>query len=95
MNRPEVLIIGSGLAGLSSGLELALQGKSVLLVEAKGHVGGRTASWDQEGMLVESGLHRFLGFYSALPALLKKAGIKGVFTQTEEKSHRLYKRSLL
>lgn len=75
MNRPEVLIIGSGLAGLSSGLELALQGRSVLLVEAKGHVGGRTASWDQEGMLVESGLHRFLGFYSALPALLKKAGI--------------------
>jgi 15-cis-phytoene desaturase len=26
-------------------------------------------------MPVESGLHRFLGFYQALPAILRKAGI--------------------
>jgi 15-cis-phytoene desaturase len=45
------------------------------LLEAKPFVGGRTASWRQDGMWVESGLHRFLGFYEALPAVLKRAGL--------------------
>jgi hypothetical protein len=40
-------------------------------VEAGDVVGGRTASWVQDGMPVESGLHRFLGFYEELPAHLR------------------------
>ncbi|MCA1698356.1 MAG: hypothetical protein LC790_05395, partial [Actinobacteria bacterium] len=36
----------------------------------KDYVGGRTASWIDEGMPVESGHHRMLGFYKALPQLL-------------------------
>src|SRR5690606_7297970 len=43
--------------------------------EAREHVGGRAASWDDQGMLVESGLHRYLGFYSELPRLMEDAGI--------------------
>ena len=39
-------------------------------------VGGRTASWNKDGMEVESGLHRILGFYTAFPQLVKKAGLK-------------------
>src|SRR5690606_16246137 len=30
---------------------------------------------DEDGMLVESGLHRHIGYYKALPKLLKKAGV--------------------
>ena len=76
MKSKEVLVIGGGLAGLSCALDLAQAGVKVTLVEGKPYMGGRTASWNEKGMEVESGLHKFLGFYSALPRLIKKAGIK-------------------
>jgi 15-cis-phytoene desaturase len=76
MNRPRVIIIGSGLAGLAAGLELATRKFEVQLFEASPYIGGRTASWNENGMEVESGLHRVLGFYTAFPKLVKKAGLK-------------------
>ena len=76
MTPPKTIIIGSGLAGLSAALELADQGFKVLLLEAAPYIGGRTASWNKDGMDVESGLHRVLGFYTAFPRLVKKAGLE-------------------
>jgi 15-cis-phytoene desaturase len=76
MAQPKTIIIGSGLAGLAAGLELADKGFEVLLLEAAPYIGGRTASWNKDGMDVESGLHRVLGFYTAFPKLVKKAGLK-------------------
>lgn len=73
--RVDAIVVGAGLAGLSCGWELAQAGRDVLLLEARDVVGGRTASWNEQGMLVESGLHRFLGFYSALPRLLRAVGV--------------------
>lgn len=73
-NEPDVLVVGAGLAGLSCALELTRAGREVLVLERRGWLGGRTASWEQDGMQVESALHRFLGLYSALPDLLEKAG---------------------
>jgi 15-cis-phytoene desaturase len=75
MPRWDCIIVGAGLSGLTCGFELAERGWRPLLLEAKPVVGGRTASWRQDGMLVESGLHRVLGFYAALPAVLKRAGV--------------------
>jgi 15-cis-phytoene desaturase len=75
MSQWDCIIIGTGLAGLSCGFELVERGWHPLLLESKSIVGGRTASWRQDGMLVESGLHRVLGFYEALPAILKRAGL--------------------
>jgi 15-cis-phytoene desaturase len=75
MERADVIIVGAGLAGLSCGFELSAQGRRVLLLEAGPVVGGRTSSWIEDGMAVESGLHRVLGFYEAFPALLRRAGI--------------------
>jgi phytoene dehydrogenase-like protein len=37
----DVIIIGSGAAGLMAALELAQAGKRIAVVEAKDHVGGR------------------------------------------------------
>jgi 15-cis-phytoene desaturase len=69
------VVVGAGLAGLSAALELRRRGSDVVLLEARDVVGGRTRSWNEDGMEVESGLHRYLGFYSALPGLLRRAGI--------------------
>ncbi|WEG11432.1 FAD-dependent oxidoreductase [Pullulanibacillus sp. KACC 23026] len=71
----DVIVIGAGLAGLSAGFELSWRGKKVLLLESEPIVGGRTSSWDDDGMKVESSLHRFKGYYTALPDLLFRAGI--------------------
>ncbi|MDQ0337509.1 15-cis-phytoene desaturase [Caldalkalibacillus uzonensis] len=74
--KTDVVIIGAGLAGLSCGLELAEKGRDVVLFEARDWVGGRTASWDENGMLVESGFHRYIGYYQALPHVLARAGVQ-------------------
>jgi 15-cis-phytoene desaturase len=75
MQRADVIVIGGGLAGLSCGMELSSCGRGVLLLEGRPVVGGRTSSWNERGMVVESGLHRVLGFYEAFPDLLCKAGL--------------------
>src|SRR6266540_4402923 len=75
-SRHDVIVVGAGLAGLSCACELADQGYTVAVLESKPWTGGRTASWvDPDGMLVESGLHRVLGVYQALPDLLRRAGV--------------------
>lgn len=63
----DVIIVGAGLAGLSCAYELSAKGKKVLVIEAHSYAGGRTSSFDDNGMQVESGLHRYIGYYSALP----------------------------
>lgn len=68
----DVIIIGSGLAGLTAGLLLTKKGYRVLILEKKPFVGGRTASWDEDGMKVESGFHRVIGYYKHFPRVLKK-----------------------
>ena len=72
----DVIIVGAGLAGLSCAYELSAKGRKVLVIEAHSYAGGRTSSFDDNGMQVESGLHRYIGYYSALPKLLKKCGVK-------------------
>jgi 15-cis-phytoene desaturase len=71
----DVLIIGAGLSGLSAGMDLVRAGRRVTFLEKYKVVGGRCADWVDDGMPVESGLHRWLGFYKALPRLFKKAGL--------------------
>jgi 15-cis-phytoene desaturase len=71
----EVIVVGGGLAGLSAAFRLTRAGRTVRLLEARPHLGGRTASWTENGMKVESGLHRVLGFYAHLPRLMRAAGI--------------------
>lgn len=75
MRRADVIIVGGGLAGLSCGLELSLRGYRVALFESRPMLGGRTSSWIEDGMPVESGLHRVIGAYRAFPELLAKANL--------------------
>lgn len=76
MPTKKVVVVGGGLAGLSCGFELVNHGYAVTIVESRSVLGGRTSSWTEDGMPVESGLHKFLGVYRALPALLEEAGVQ-------------------
>jgi 15-cis-phytoene desaturase len=71
----EVIVIGAGLAGLSAAFELAEKGLRVLVLEADPQVGGRTSNWRANGMDIESGIHKFVGFYKEFERLLTRAGI--------------------
>lgn len=74
MSDTEVLVIGGGLSGLSAALRLAHAGHRVIVLESRPWVGGRTASWDDNGMRIESGLHRVIGTYREVPEILRLAG---------------------
>ena len=52
MNRADVVVVGAGLAGRSCAFELSGRGRRVLLLESRPVVGGRTSSWDKDGMMV-------------------------------------------
>lgn len=74
-NDYDIIVVGAGLAGLACALRCCEQGRRVLIIEAHPYAGGRTSSFDDNGMQVESGLHRFIGYYSALPRLLRDCGV--------------------
>lgn len=71
----DVIVIGSGLAGLTTAYKLAKGNKKVLVLEKEKILGGRTSSWNDNGMLIESGFHRHIGFYKEFPNLLTEVGI--------------------
>lgn len=61
---------------MSAAMTLSEAGQRVLVLEKNSVIGGRTSSWHDAGMHIESGLHRFLGFYDALPRLIEKSGVQ-------------------
>ena len=69
-----VIVVGAGLAGLAAAVDLADAGYRVTVLERGPVVGGRTSSRDDAGMVVESGLHRYLGMYTELPDLIRRVG---------------------
>jgi len=70
-----VAIIGAGLAGLATAIDLADAGCEVEIFESRPFVGGKVGSWiDGEGNHIEMGLHVFFGCYYELFDLMKKVG---------------------
>lgn len=88
----DAIIVGAGLSGLSCAYKLVAKNKKVLVIEKQNYAGGRTSSFIDNSMPVESGLHRYIGYYSAMPKLLKKCGVKiGDIVTWEEKADILIK----
>ncbi len=70
-----VAIVGSGLAGMATAVELVDAGHDVEIFESRPFVGGKAGSWiDIEGNHVEMGLHVFFGCYTQLFELMAKVG---------------------
>ena len=57
MARYDVIVIGAGAAGLSAAALLAKEGKSVCVVEAGRHLGGRGMAVPEEGFKLNLGGH--------------------------------------
>ncbi|KAJ3679133.1 hypothetical protein LUZ60_017144 [Juncus effusus] len=71
----KVAIIGAGLAGMSTAVELLDQGHEVDIYESRQFIGGKVGSFvDKKGNHIEMGLHVFFGCYSNLFRLMKKVG---------------------
>lgn len=71
----KVAIVGGGLAGMSTAVELLDQGHEVDIYEARPFIGGKVASFkDRAGNHIELGLHVFFGCYNNLFRLMNKCG---------------------
>jgi len=70
-----VAIVGAGLAGMATAVELVDAGHQVEIFESRPFVGGKVGSWvDADGNHLEMGLHVFFGCYYNLFDLMKQVG---------------------
>jgi monoamine oxidase len=64
-SRADVVVIGGGLSGLVCARELQRQGRDVVLLERESHLGGRVASDQEQGFLMDRGFQVLLTGYPA------------------------------
>ena len=70
-----VAIVGAGLAGMATAVDLVDAGHEVEIFEARPFVGGKVGSWvDADGNHIEMGLHVFFGCYYNLFGLMNHVG---------------------
>ena len=73
----KVLVIGGGLAGLSTAKHLVDAGHIPIVLEARDLLGGKVAAWrDKDGDVTETGLHVFFGAYPNAMNLFKELDIE-------------------
>ena len=75
-----VLVIGGGLAGISTAANLAERGFDVTLREKEPYLGGKVGAWtedvDGEQLDIEHGFHAFFRHYYNLNRFLDRTGIR-------------------
>ncbi|MEW6777980.1 MAG: hydroxysqualene dehydroxylase HpnE [Bdellovibrionota bacterium] len=78
MPSKSVLVVGSGLAGLTAAVHLSRKGHRVTLAEQKKFLGGRTYSFQdkQTGEVVDNGQHVLTTTYDSLLELLEIIGTR-------------------
>ena len=72
----KALIMGGGMSGLATAINLLDQGFAVELIEADEMFGGRASSWtDEDGDMIDNALHVFFPYYVNLVNFFKKVGV--------------------
>jgi len=71
-----VVVVGGGFAGLAAATRLAERGVVVTVLEARGRLGGRAYSFQDEatGTVVDNGQHAMMGCYTATLGFLARIG---------------------
>jgi phytoene dehydrogenase-like protein len=92
--RAEVVVVGAGLAGLSVATRLAAAGCDVHVLEASAHAGGRLATEQVDGFVVDRGFQVFnTGYPRAadldLPALDLGFFTPGAVVRVGDRAHRV------
>ena len=73
----KVIVMGGGLAGLSTAKHLVDAGHTPIVLEARDLLGGKIAAWrDKDGDVTETGLHVFFGAYPNAMTLFKELDIE-------------------
>uniref|UniRef100_A0A7S3Q1Q0 Amine oxidase n=1 Tax=Chaetoceros debilis TaxID=122233 RepID=A0A7S3Q1Q0_9STRA len=73
----KVIVIGGGLAGLSTAKHLVDAGHQPIVLEARDLLGGKVAAWrDKDGDVTETGLHVFFGAYPNAMTMFKELDIE-------------------
>jgi len=83
-HRRPVVVLGSGLAGLTAAVDLVDAGVPVVLLEARSRFGGATSTFaraatpTRPGLLVDTGQHVALRCYDAWRRLLRRLGTESL-----------------
>lgn len=72
-NKPSVVVVGGGLAGLSAALKLESYGYHPLLLEANETLGGRLQTTHHNGFLLDAGFQVLLSNYPEISFACKRA----------------------
>jgi squalene-associated FAD-dependent desaturase len=82
-DEPRVVVVGGGLAGLAAALACADGGARVMLLEARGRLGGATWSAQRDGLWIDNGQHVFLRCCTSYREFLSRIGADSLVTVQE------------
>jgi monoamine oxidase len=77
----DIIVIGSGLAGLHSAYSLQSHTKNICILEKDCRIGGRILTVNHEGMRIEAGAGRFNGNHTLLMYLIQSLGLISSLTK--------------
>ncbi|MBO0831883.1 MAG: FAD-dependent oxidoreductase, partial [Actinobacteria bacterium] len=77
MTGRRVVVVGGGLAGITTAIQLREAGIAVTLLESRPRLGGAATSYARAGMMVDNGQHVFLRCCTNYTELLARLGVLG------------------
>ncbi|HSY14977.1 MAG TPA: hydroxysqualene dehydroxylase HpnE [Jatrophihabitantaceae bacterium] len=75
MSEVDCIVLGGGLAGITSALRLADAGREVALLEGRPRLGGAAFSFSRGGLSIDNGQHVFLRCCESYRWLLERLGV--------------------
>lgn len=75
MQSVDTIVVGAGIAGLTAACALHRQGIEVVVLEASNIVGGRMATLERDGFLIDTGAQFLSSGYRIVPRLARACGL--------------------